>query len=289
MNIIIVEDDMNICFILKKIIEDKNLGLVIDVCTDPIEGQEVIIKNNPDIVLVDMLMPKLDGISLVKNCNSKKLKTCFIMISQVNSKEIIERAYKNGIEFYITKPINAVEIQKVLSKVIEKITLREKLYKIQDVFSTYNQSASFENDDKGINTSKGSANIKYENALNDIMKEIGILGESGCNDIKNIIYYILQNHTNINELTLKELFTKFDKNYKSIEQRIRRTSYVGLRNLANLGIEDYMNETFTEYATSLYGFEEVKKEMDYIRKKSKQGGKVNVKKFLDGILFYCDK
>lgn len=274
MDIIIVEDDMNVCFILKKIIEDKNLGTVVDVCTDPVEGQEVIIKNNPDIVLVDMLMPRLDGISLVKNCNNKKLKTCFIMISQVNSKEIIERAYENGIEFYITKPVNAVEIQKVISKVVETITLREKLYKIQDVFSTYTESPT---------------NVKSDNDLNQIMKKIGIIGESGCNDIKNIVNYIVQNHININDLTLKELFINFDKNYKSIEQRIRRTSAIGLRNLANLGIEDYMNETFTEYSTSLYSFEEVKKEMDYIREKREQGGKVNVKKFLEGILLYCDK
>ncbi len=81
----------------------------------------------------------------------------------------------------------------------------------------------------------------------------------------------------------------FNKNYKSIEQRIRRTALIGMKSLANLGIEDYMNETFLEYSTSLYNFEEIKRQMDFIRGKRNEGGKVNVKKFLEGLIIYCDK
>ncbi len=40
------------------------------------------------------------------------------MLSQVSSKDMIAKAYENGIEFYISKPINAVEVKSVLKKVI---------------------------------------------------------------------------------------------------------------------------------------------------------------------------
>ena len=284
MDIVIVEDDMSVCMILKKIIDDKKLGEIKDICTDPKDGQESIIKYNPDIVLIDLLMPNIDGITLVKECKSKRVKSSFIMISQVCSKEIIGSAYESGIEFYINKPINAIEVENVIIKVIEKVNLENKILKIEEVFGIKPNSIK--------ETSKlESENIKRENEIiiNNVMKKVGIIGEAGSSDIRNILVYIIENNIDIGAYTLKELLTKFNKNYKSLEQRIRRTCSIGLRNLANLGLEDYMNETFAEYSTSLYNFEEVKREMDYIRGKRTMGGKVNVKKFLEGMFIYCDK
>ena len=59
-------------------------------------------------------------------------------------------------------------------------------------------------------------------------------------------------------------------------KRIRRTATAGMINLANIGIEDYMNETFVEYSNGLYNFEQLKTEMDFIRGKTKKRGKVNL-------------
>lgn len=284
MDIVIVEDDMSVCMILKKIIEDKNLGEIKDICTDPKDGQESIVKYNPSIVLVDLLMPNIDGITLVKECKMRDIKSSFIMISQVCSKEIIGTAYENGIEFYINKPINAIEVEKVIVKVIEKVKLENKILRIEEVFGIKPNSVN-----ENCNSENEKIKKENETIINNIMKKIGIIGEIGSSDIRNILLYIIEHNIDIGSYTLKELLTKFNKNYKSLEQRIRRTCSIGLRNLANLGLEDYMNETFSEYSTSLYNFEEIKREMDYVREKRTVGGKVNVKKFLEGMLIYCNK
>jgi two-component system response regulator YcbB len=49
-----------------------------------------------------------------------------------------------------------------------------------------------------------------------------------------------------------------------------------------------MNEIFISYSNSIYNFEDVKAEMDYIRGKSKSRGKVNIKKFIDGLMIHID-
>ena len=72
-----------------------------------------------------------------------------------------------------------------------------------------------------------------------------------------------------------------------MEQRIRRTASTGMVNLAHLVIEDYSNEIFTEYSNTLYNFEQVRKEMDYIRGKSKKHGNVKIKNFLNALAIYC--
>ncbi|WP_346961578.1 response regulator [Clostridium sp.] len=282
MDIIIVEDDINIGIILKLIIEDRQLGKVVEICTNPMEGEKQILKINPEIVLVDLLMPLRDGITVVNHCKKNFVKSKFIMISQVVTKDIIGKAYENGVEFYINKPINAIEVENVIKKVSDKIKVEQKLSKIEEVFNI-NNLESCENVDTKNKIKNSEKNINY------VMKRIGIIGEVGCKDIKNILLYSIKEDINLEEFTLKELLTMFNKNYKSIEQRIRRTALIGMKSLANLGIEDYMNETFLEYSTSLYNFEEIKRQMDFIRGKRNEGGKVNVKKFLEGLILYCDK
>jgi len=74
-----------------------------------------------------------------------------------------------------------------------------------------------------------------------------------------------------------------------MEQRVRRAIAVGMANLAHMGIEDFMNETFTAYSGTLFPFEEIRAEMDHIRGKRKYGGKVSIKKFIDSLMLAADR
>ncbi len=74
-----------------------------------------------------------------------------------------------------------------------------------------------------------------------------------------------------------------------MEQRMRRTIGMAMSNIANLGIEDYMNEIFVEFSNTLFNFEQVRREMEYIRgERIKKGGSVNIKRFLAGLTSYCE-
>ncbi len=55
---------------------------------------------------------------------------------------------------------------------------------------------------------------------------------------------------------------------------MRRTIGMAMSNIANLGIEDYMNEIFVEFSNTLFNFEQVRREMEYIR-----GGKNKKRRF----------
>ena len=63
----------------------------------------------------------------------------------------------------------------------------------------------------------------------------------------------------------------------------------GLKNLANTGLEDYGNDYFQRYSNTLFDFENVKAEMDFIRGKRNSGGKVNMGKFFEGLLLLSEK
>ena len=278
MKIYIVEDDPNIIRILETIILDKTLGDVIGRADNGIKALEEIEILSPDIVLVDLLMPGKDGISLVREAKPIKPNTQYIMISQVSSKDMISKAYQSGIEYYISKPIDAIEVQTVIKKVIEKISLNNKLSQIQSLVSGGDKTNISEN--KNQDSMEG---------VKRVMQRIGIMGESGSQDILDVTKYLIDQNEHIANFTVKELLSKFTDSPKTLEQKIRRTANVGMVNLANIGIEDYMNEIFTEYSNGIYNFDQVKTEMDFIRGKSKKRGKINIKKFIDGIVYYGNK
>ncbi|MFW5980231.1 MAG: DNA-binding domain-containing protein [Halanaerobiales bacterium] len=271
MKIFIIEDDLNVVKILKQIIRKKELGNVVGYSLKSIDVIEDIKILEPDIILIDLLMPDKDGLSLMREIKKENDEIHFIMISQVSEKQIIGKAYSSGVDYYISKPINAVEVENVIKKEIKQIKRNKIIGEINQLVDNSPQK-----EDKNY----------IQNKIKKVMNDIGILGETGSKDIINICKYLVKNDLNMSEHTIKEICSKVDDNYKAVEQRIRRTALKGLRNLASLGLEDYMNETFRYYANGLYSFKEVKTEMDKMRGKTDKNAKINFKKFIDGLIFY---
>lgn len=273
LNLYIVDDDIAIIKSLENIIEDNDLGNVIGNSSDGEEAYKEIKRMVPNIVLVDLLMPKVDGIELVHRIKKLGLDIKFIMISQVNTKNMIEKAYDKGVDFFISKPINIIEITRVLKNISETIKLRNKLRTIEDVFKD-NSMGRKEKDQKTDELKE----IKI------ILNKLGIIGEKGAEDILGICSYLIENSSSIFDYKITELCDKITENSQAAEQRIRRAINKGLSNIAHLGLEDYMNEVFTRYSNTLFNFEDVKAEMDYIRGKRKSGGRISIRKFIDSLM-----
>ena len=281
MNFYLVDDDSNIRNILKLIIRDRKLGNVCGSCGDPVEALEDISFAHPDIVIVDLLMPEMDGISFVSKLKQTNPDIAFIMLSQVSSKDMISDAYESGIEFYIHKPINSVEVESVIRTVCQTVTMRQTLEKMQSLLSHDLKQLSNHTAANVKQTEK-----KYITKLKNVLQKLGIIGEIGSKDIIALIEFLVEHGQTVDDSTLNELCGQFSDNPKSVEQRIRRAANAGMVNLAHLGLEDYSNDIFMEYSTTLYNFEQVRKEMDFIRGKSDKHGNVKIKNFLNALMLY---
>lgn len=274
MKFYILDDDASVVRIIENIIEESELGDIIGSSSDSeIAKNEILIKE-PDIVIIDLLMPGIDGSNLVKAIKDEDPKIKFIMISQVANKTMISKAYQSGVEFFIQKPINKIEIKMVLENLIKRIELENNFKIIEKMF-------------RQIDTEKPSKKTEKMDRIKSIktvFSRLGIMGEKGADDIVCICDYMLDNDISSFDFRVRDLCELLNDNPKAMEQRVRRAINRGLINLANIGIEDYMNEYFVRYSNSLYDFENVKAEMDYIRGKRINGGKISVKKFIDNIL-----
>lgn len=274
MRFYILDDDESVVKIIENIIEEFELGDVIGTSSESDKAEQDILGKEPDIVLIDLLMPNLDGSHLVKTIKEENPQIKFVMISQVTNKTMVSKAYQSGVEFFIHKPINKIEIKMVLENLIKRIELENNFKVIEKMFRQI---------DSGVSTRKFGKSERIKNIKN-IFSKLGIMGEKGADDIVCVCEYMIDHEINSLDFRVRDLCELLNDNPKAMEQRVRRAINRGLINLANIGIEDYMNDYFVRYSNSLYDFENVKAEMDYIRGKRMNGGKISVKKFIDNIL-----
>ena len=280
MKFYLLDDDRTITNILKIIIQKRNLGEVCGTSTHAVEALEDIRILKPDIIITDLLMPEMDGITFVKKAKEILPDAACIMLSQVASKDMIENAYEEGIEFYIQKPLNSVGAEKVIQTVSRNLSMQRTLQKMQNIFEDSVQTSVSPTPQKQKD---------YLPKLQKILQRLGIIGDAGSKDIITIIEYLIEEKEDVTNTTLHELCSHFTDSPKTMEQRIRRAAANGMVNLAHLGLEDYGNEIFTEYANSLYNFEQVRKEMDFIRGKTNKHGNIKIRNFLNALLISCQE
>jgi two-component system response regulator YcbB len=287
----IVDDDISVRKVLSNIITSKYLGRVIGEAEDGPTAYHSILEHNPDIVLMDLLIPGSDGIETIRKLRQAGCSSHFIMISQVDAEDMISMAYESGIEFYIHKPINVVEVLSIIDRINEMIRLKKSLTIIHQTVEGLNSKNSDTPDNK----------YRFQGrSIDSILSDLGITGEAGSIDIKKIVGIILQKKTTSGEYynyKLSNMYELLSNHYyneeqaeqssagiKAIEQRIRRAVSKALQNIATMGIENPNDKKFNRYSTSLFDFKEVKQEMDLLRNRSCYHGKINVKKFLEGII-----
>lgn len=286
LRLVVVDDDISIREMLKNIIAQYQLGLVVGESGDGVEAEGLITALQPDIALVDVLLPGQDGISMINKLRRTGLNTAFIVISQVNNSNMVDSAYSSGVEFFIHKPLNVLEVTAVIKKVAENRDLKEALQNIQRISRTYAAPGDAPPGTHGASD--------FKTNLYRVFTELGILGEAGTADICRLVEE-LRTWTPAEKnagYQLSELYDKvaaeLGQDRRTVEQRIRRTIGQALQNIAWLGADDYYQENFQRYSVALFDFKEVRQEIEYIKGKSAYRGKINVKKFLEGIMFLAE-
>lgn len=283
---LLIDDDVNIRKMLGFLIKKNNLGKIVAELDSGEHGVQEINFYNPDIVLIDLLLPFKDGIQIIKSSKEQGYKGKFIMISQVEDNDMVSKAYESGILFFISKPINNIEAINVIKGVCRNIDLEKSVALIKNAVSGI-----------GDIRNQNVAKIRtLEDQLASIFTDIGIVGSTGCNDLKKVIQKIIdikkQNPSstyqlqNIYEEIANEesLLSNETVNKRTIEQRIRRTIQKALQIMAEIGHDDYYNNKFIEYSTILFDFRQVKQEMRYIDNRKDERGKIYIKKFIEGII-----
>lgn len=153
--ILAIDDDKNMLKLLEKQIESMGHKLII--ATSGKEGIDLATSGNPDIILLDIMMPGMDGFQVVKSLKKEEItkNTPVIMLTSKSGKESVIEAMRIGVVDYIVKPYNFFNLSKKIGS-----ALRYSL-----AVKTKNEISRAQYID--IMREKGITTISFKSALNN--------------------------------------------------------------------------------------------------------------------------
>lgn len=119
--VLIVEDEKNIRNLLRDVLSDYN----IQEAKDGVEALDKIEQNHPDIIISDIMMPNMDGLTLIEKLKSDS-KTSYIPIVGISAMASVEdqiNAYNHGADAYITKPFYPRQVISTIENLLSRQTL----------------------------------------------------------------------------------------------------------------------------------------------------------------------
>ena len=118
--ILVVDDASFMRSVLKDIIKSNGLASEIFEAGDGIEGVKAYQKIKPDLVTMDVNMPRADGIQALRAILKINPQAKVIMITSVEEKHIVQDAIKLGARDYVVKPFDRSNVPLVINKVIRQ-------------------------------------------------------------------------------------------------------------------------------------------------------------------------
>ena len=111
--VLVVDDSMT----MAKRLTDMIVGMgheVVDVASDGIAALKLYEKHHPDVVTMDMTMPKMDGIGAISSLCQNHADAKIIMVTAIDNKQLVFRALEEGASAYILKPVDPDQLKDVI-------------------------------------------------------------------------------------------------------------------------------------------------------------------------------
>ena len=213
LNVAIADDNEKMLRLLGNIVRTDDDLEVVGTAKDGEEAWKMIKEKEPDVVLLDVIMPKLDGLGVLDKVNhdtSIKKHPSFIMISAIGNEKITEDAFSSGVSYYIMKPfdndtvIKQIKQAKKSSELVKNVEPRK--------INAYEKVERQEERTPG----------NLEKKVTNIIHEIGVPAHiKGYQYLREAIIMSVDDIEMLNSIT-KILYPTIAKKYQTTPSRVER-------------------------------------------------------------------
>ncbi|MGN0311512.1 MAG: sporulation transcription factor Spo0A [Lachnospiraceae bacterium] len=230
LNVAIADDNERMLNLLSNIVKSDEELHVVGTAKDGEEAYRMIKDKSPDVVLLDIVMPKLDGLGVLDKVNQDqtlKKHPKFIMISAIGQEKITEDAFKKGADYYIMKPFDN-------NMVIARI---KNLYENNTQKNIVKKLSAYEKEEP----------VKVRNLENDvtnIIHEIGIPAHiKGYQYLREAIIRSVEDTEMLGSIT-KILYPSIAKKFQTTPSRVERAIRHAIEVAWSRGKMDTIDELF---------------------------------------------
>lgn len=121
--ILVVEDDATLRRILRDVLTIK--GYEVFVAEDGEEGVAAFAEHNIDLVIADVMMPRMDGFEMVRRMRERGANTQFIFLSALDSAEDVVEGFRSGGHDYLRKPFDMSELLVRVESLLSRLEVQQ--------------------------------------------------------------------------------------------------------------------------------------------------------------------
>ncbi len=213
--ILIADDNQEFSQTLANYIQEQDDMEVIGIAKDGEEAIEIITNITPDVVLLDVIMPHLDGIGVLEKMSmikSDKKPMC-IMLSAVGQDKITQRAVSLGAEYYVVKPFD-------IELLIKRIKDLKNFKPGQNLNNFIGREIKPQYVEIPSNGERSQENL--EALVTNIIHEVGVPAHiKGYQYLREAIIMVVNDIDVINQIT-KSLYPKIAYKFNTTPSRVER-------------------------------------------------------------------
>lgn len=216
--VLMIDDNIALTEMVKEYFKDNKKIEIVSCCNNGEEGLKVITNKEVefDIILLDLIMPKKDGVAVLEELKRQKITRNIIVETSYNSPEVIRNVSEYGVNYYILKPFELSDLEN----------------RILDVFKRL--------DRKSINLVHNNLEISITRMLHELGMPSHIKGYQYIRDGITMIY----NNPEIIGGITKELYPDVATKYNTTVSRVERAIRHAIEVSWNRGNWDLMEEIF---------------------------------------------
>lgn len=118
--VLIVDDALFMRQVLKDILRSNGIDCEILEASDGVEGVKAFQQHKPDLVIMDINMPRADGIQALKAIMKINPNAKVVMVTTIEQKNIVQEAIRLGARDYVVKPFDSAQVPLVLGKILRQ-------------------------------------------------------------------------------------------------------------------------------------------------------------------------
>ena len=234
--IVLADDNRDFCQVLKEYLSNEDDIEILGIAKDGIEALDLVTKTNPDVLVLDVIMPHLDGLGVIEKLNSMNLPKMpkIIVLSAVGQDKITQSAINLGADYYIVKPFDfVIFINRIRGLVSNKNTV---------VATNVNNKEHVDIKMAKNDFVKNVGNIETE--ITNIIHEIGVPAHiKGYLYLREAIKMVIDNVELLGAVT-KELYPSISKKFNTTPSRVERAIRHAIEVAWSRGKVDTINQLF---------------------------------------------
>ncbi len=204
LRVLIADSNEDFRTILTEIISDEGDMTVISTAADGKEAVDLIIEQKPDVCLIDLVLPKLDGLGVLQQLAVEGVNPAIILTSAFVTDSIMKKCSELGAAFFISKPCDAASI-------LSRIRLAHDLHNDKSAIMS-----------REVNFDEAHEEPSLEAVVTDIIHEIGVPAHiKGYQYLREGIILAVNDMDVINAVT-KVLYPEVAKKFNTTPSRVER-------------------------------------------------------------------